>query len=82
MPLALEVNLHQITLKRAGSFLGPVLFSNDLPDNAKSSVRLFADDCVLCSSIRSLQDCLILQEDLESFFFALCKLGGRLANEA
>ena len=48
---------------------GPVLFLifiNDLPDNIRSSVRLFADDCVLYRSIHSLQDCLILQEDLTS----------------
>ena len=32
----------------------------------KSSVRLFADDCVLYRNIHSLQDCLILQEDLDS----------------
>ena len=33
-----------------GSVLGPVLFLifiNDLPDNIRSSVRLFVDDCVL-----------------------------------
>ena len=33
-----------------GSVLGPILFFifiNDLPDNIKSSVRLFSDDCVL-----------------------------------
>ena len=53
-----------------GSVLGPVLlliFINDLPDNVRSSVRLFADDCVLYRNIQSLQDCLILQEDLTSF---------------
>ena len=52
-----------------GSVLGPILFLifiNDLPDNIKSSVRLFADDCVLYRNIHSLQDCLILQEDLDS----------------
>ena len=51
--------------------LGPILFLifiNDLPDNIKSSVRLFADDCVLYRNIHSLQDCLILQEDLESLW--------------
>ena len=53
-----------------GSVLGPVLFLlfiNDLPDNIRSSVRLFADDCVLYRNIHSLQDCLTLQEDLTSF---------------
>ena len=52
-----------------GSVLGPVLFFifiNDLRDNIRSSVRLFADDCVLYRNIHSLQDCLILQEDLTS----------------
>ena len=31
-----------------------------------SSVRLFADDCVLYRNINSLTDCQILQEDLNS----------------
>ena len=39
-----------------GSVLGPILFLiNDLPDNVRSSVRLFADDCVLYRNIHSLQ---------------------------
>ena len=49
--------------------LGPVLFLifiNDLLDNIRSSVWLFPDDCVLYRNIHSLQDCLILQEDLTS----------------
>ena len=53
------------------SVLGPILFLifiNDLPDNNKSSVCLFADDCVLYRNIHSLQDCLILQEDLDSLW--------------
>ena len=52
-----------------GSVLGQILFLifiNDLPDNIKSSVCLFTDDCVLYRNIHSLQDCLILQEDLDS----------------
>ena len=46
------------------SVIGPVLFLifiNDLP-----AVRLFADDYVLYRNIDSLQDCLILREDLTS----------------
>ena len=52
-----------------GLVLGPVLFLifiNDLLDNIRSSVCLFADDCVLYRNIHSLQDCLALQEDLTS----------------
>ena len=52
-----------------GSVLGPVLFPifiNDLPDNIRSSVRLFADDCVLYRNIKSPIDCQILQDDLNS----------------
>ena len=52
-----------------GSVLGPILFLifiNDLPDNVRSSVCLFANDCVLYRNICSIQDCLILQEDLTS----------------
>ena len=52
-----------------GSFLVPILvliFINDLPDNIRSSVCLFAEDCVLCKNIYSIQDCLTLYEDLTS----------------
>ena len=52
-----------------GSVLGPILFLifiNDLPDNIRSSVRLFVDDYILYRNIHSIQDCFILQEDLTS----------------
>ena len=52
-----------------GSVLGPVLFLIfiiDLPDNIRSSVRLFADDCVLYRNVKSPLDCQILQDDLNS----------------
>ena len=52
-----------------GSVLGPVLFLifiNDLPEGIRSSVRLFADDCVLYKNIKSPMDCQILQDDLVS----------------
>ena len=52
-----------------GSVLGPFLFLifiNDLPDNIRSSARLFADDCVLYRNIKSPIDCQILQDDLNS----------------
>ena len=51
------------------SFLGPALFLifiNDLSDNTRCSVRLFADNCVLYRNLHSLQDYLILQEDITS----------------
>lgn len=51
-----------------GTVLGPILFLafiNDLPTYVNSSVRLFADDCVLYRAIEDNTDCTILQEDLK-----------------
>ena len=51
-----------------GSVLGPILFLvfiNDLPDLVKSQCHLFADDCLLYNEIKSLNDSLQLQKDLE-----------------
>ena len=50
-----------------GTVLGPLMFLiyiNDINQNIQSSVRLFADDCVLYRVIKSSEDCRYLQEDL------------------
>lgn len=52
-----------------GTVLGPLLFLayiNDLPNNINSSVRLFADDCVLYREIQNEFDSQSLQEDLNT----------------
>ena len=49
-----------------GTVLNPLLFLyhiNDLPDSVRSSVRLFADDCLLYRNIRTQQHHTILQAD-------------------
>ena len=51
-----------------GTVLGLLLFLchiNDLPDAVKSTVRLFADDCLLYRSIRNMDDHLALERDLQ-----------------
>ena len=52
-----------------GTVLGPLLFLchiNDLLDAVKSTVRLFADDCLLCRQIKSREDHIPLQHDLQN----------------
>jgi len=52
-----------------GTVLSPILFLfhiNDLPDAVKSSVRFFADDCLLYHEINSQNDHNKLQKDLEN----------------
>ena len=51
-----------------GTVLGPLLFLchiSDLPDAVKSTVRLFADDCLLYRSIRNMDDHLAPERDLQ-----------------
>ena len=55
-----------------GSVLGPLLFLiyiNDLSDYIQySTLRLFADDCILHRPIQSEADTILLQKDIDSLF--------------
>ena len=51
-----------------GTVLGPLLFSlyiNDIPVGIDSQIRLFADDCVRYREIRTVEDTLKLQKDID-----------------
>ena len=50
-----------------GTVLGPLLFSlyiNDIPIGIDSQIRLFADDCVCYREIKTVEDTLKLQKDI------------------
>ena len=52
-----------------GTALGPLLFLchiNDLPECVESQIRLFADNCLLYSPIKTPKDHQILQQDLNN----------------
>ena len=51
-----------------GIVLGPLLFLlyiNNITDRVSSTLRLFADDCLLHRKIQSPQDSILLQKDLD-----------------
>jgi len=52
-----------------GTVLGPLMFLlyiNDINENISSTIRLFADDCILYRVINSEQDSAYLQRDLNT----------------
>ncbi|KAA3680529.1 uncharacterized protein DEA37_0001350, partial [Paragonimus westermani] len=54
-----------------GSVLGPTLFlvyANDIPNLVRCKIVLFADDIKLWASIRTSEDCVLLQEDLNALY--------------
>ena len=63
-----------------GTVLGPIMFLchiNDLPDAVTSSVRLFADDCLLYRTIKNENDQKALQADLQNLEIWANKWGMR-----
>ena len=50
-----------------GSVLGPILFLiyvNDIPEMVSCSIKMFADDTKLFRTVKSIDDCNILQNAL------------------
>ena len=54
-----------------GTVLGPLMFLvyiNDINKNITSSIRLFADDCVIYKTVTSMQEAEQLQDDLRKVY--------------
>ena len=54
-----------------GTVLGPLMFLvyiNDINENIISSIRLFADDCVIYKTVTSIQEAEQLQDDLPKIY--------------
>ena len=52
-----------------GSVFGPILFLiyvNDIPEMVNCSIKMFADDTKLFKTVKSIDDCNILQNDLNT----------------
>ena len=52
-----------------GTVLGPLLFIlyiNGIGENTSSTIRLFADDCLIYKNIKLQSDAATLQEDLDT----------------
>eukprot|EP00057_Strongylocentrotus_purpuratus_P003633 XP_003727036.1 PREDICTED: RNA-directed DNA polymerase from mobile element jockey-like [Strongylocentrotus purpuratus] len=52
-----------------GTVLGPLMFLlyiNDIRDNINSSIKLFADDCLIFREIKTTEDTTTLQKDLDT----------------
>ncbi len=54
-----------------GTVLGPLLFLcfiNDITNDIHNTIRLYADDCILYRTIKSPNDCISLQTDIDILF--------------
>ena len=54
-----------------GSVLGPIMFLvyiNDMPAGVRSYMNMFADDAKIMRRVRNVEDCNVLQEDLDKIY--------------
>ena len=43
-----------------------LIYINDITENVSSQLKLFADDCLLYRAIKTEQDSILLQKDLDA----------------